>query len=105
MDVISNNEVEKFIQSLDTIPYGKVLKVLESLSKYGNMLGMPLSKYISDGVLGLRTRGNPEIRILYCFYNNQARLLIAYVKTSQKLPKNIFGKALLRKNALTPYNI
>jgi phage-related protein len=45
---------------------------------------MPHSKYLDDGLLELRIRGQREIRIFYCFHNNKAFLLHSFIKKTQK---------------------
>jgi phage-related protein len=100
MDVISSPEIQKLILSLDTATQAEAHRVVDALAKHGNLLGMPLSKYLTDGILELRTRGNPEIRILYCFINNKAYLLTGFIKKSQKLPKKALYKALIMKKML-----
>ncbi len=84
MQIILLDSVETFLGSLDAKEIAKVIRTIELLEEFGNDLGMPHSRHMSEGLLELRIRGNREIRIFYCFHNRQAVLLHACIKKTQK---------------------
>ncbi|MBP6881678.1 MAG: type II toxin-antitoxin system RelE/ParE family toxin [Candidatus Pacebacteria bacterium] len=84
MQIILLDFVETFLESLNAIEIAKVIRTIELLEEFGNDLGMPHSRHLSDGLLELRIRGTREIRIFYCFHKKQAVLLHAYIKKTQK---------------------
>lgn len=84
MQVILLDPVETFLESLDEKEIAKVIRTIELLEEFGNDLGLPHSRHMSDGLLELRIRGTREIRIFYCFHNKQAVLLHACIKKTQK---------------------
>lgn len=84
MQVILLDSVETFLESLNAKEIAKVIRTIELLEEFGNDLGMPHSRHLSDGLLELRIRGTREIRIFYCFHKKQAVLLHACIKKTQK---------------------
>lgn len=78
------NSVETFIEGLDEKEIAKVIRTIELLEEFGNNLGMPHSRHMSEGLLELRVRGIREIRIFYCFHKNKVVLLHACIKKTQK---------------------
>jgi phage-related protein len=84
MQIILLDSVETFLESLSTKEIAKVIRTIELLEEFGNDLGMPHSRHLSDGLLELRIRGTREIRIFYCFHKKQAVLLHACIKKTQK---------------------
>jgi phage-related protein len=84
MQIILLDFVETFLESLEAKEIAKVIHTIELLEEFGNHLGMPHSRHMSDGLLELRIRGTREIRIFYCFHNNKAVLLHACIKKTQK---------------------
>lgn len=84
MQIILLDSVERFLESLNAKEIAKVIRTIELLEEFGNDLGMPHSKHMSDGLLELRIRGTREIRIFYCFHKKQVVLLHACVKKTQK---------------------
>jgi phage-related protein len=84
MQIILLDFVETFLESLNAKEIAKVIRTIELLEEFGNDLGMPHSKHMSDGLLELRIRGTREIRIFYCFHKNKAVLLHACIKKTQK---------------------
>ena len=84
MQVILLDSVEAFLESLNEKEIAKVIRTVELLEEFGNDLGMPHSRHMSDGLLELRIRGTREIRIFYCFHMNKAVLLHACIKKTQK---------------------
>lgn len=84
MQIILLDLVGAFLESLDAKEIAKVIRTIELLEEFGNDLGMPHSRHMSDGLLELRIRGTREIRIFYCFHKNKAFLLHACIKKTQK---------------------
>ncbi len=84
MQIILHDFVETFLGSLHEKEIAKVIRTIELLEEFGNDLGMPHSRHMSDGLLELRIRGTREIIIFYCFYKNMAVLLHACIKKTQK---------------------
>ena len=100
MEIILLNTVETFLESLNTKEIAKVIRTIELLEEFGNNLGMPHSRHMSDGLLELRVRGTREIRIFYCFHEKQAVLLHAYIKKTQKAVDIEISKARAAKELL-----
>ena len=84
MQIILLDSVGVFFESLNAKEIAKVIRTIELLEEFGNDLGMPHSKHLSDGLLELRVRGTREIRVFYCFHKNKAVLLHACIKKTQK---------------------
>lgn len=84
MQIILLSSIETFLESLQEKEIAKVVRTIELLEEFGNDLGMPHSRHMSEGLLELRIRGTREIRIFYCFHKKQAVLLHAYIKKTQK---------------------
>lgn len=101
MYIQTNPEVEKFVYSLEKSTIAKTLRTIDLLEKFGNQLGMPHSKKVSDGIFELRIRGQQEVRIFYCFYKNQIHLLSGFVKKSQKTPQQELARARNKYKTLT----
>ncbi len=68
MQIILLDLVEAFLESLNEKEIAKVIRTIELLEEFGNDLGMPHSRHMSDGLLELRIRGTREVRIFYCFH-------------------------------------
>lgn len=100
MEVLHTSYATKFIDSLDSRSRGKVLKLIDFLQKFGNLLGMPHSKHIDVNLYELRARGQQEIRIFYTFRSNQAVLLHGFIKKSQKTPIGEINQAQKIKDLL-----
>lgn len=84
MQIILLDSVETFLEALNAKEIAKVIRTIELLEEFGNDLGMPHSRHLSDGLLELRIRGTREIRIFYCFNKKQAILLNGCIKKTQK---------------------
>lgn len=100
MEVILLDSVETFLESLNAKEVAKVIRTIELLEEFGNDLGMPHSRHLSDGLLELRIRGTREIRIFYCFHKKQVVLLHAYFKKTQKTLDQELNKARKTKQHL-----
>ena len=97
MDLIYHNGIQPFIQSLQKSSQYKLLRQIDLLEKYGHQLGMPHVRKIDDNLYELRSRGSQEVRILFCFYNQQCYLLHAFIKKTQKTPMKEIQTAIKRK--------
>ena len=62
---------------------------------------MPYSKKLLTNLYELRVRGRQKVRIFYCFYQNQAIIVHAFIKKSQKTPQKEIKTALNRIALLT----
>jgi len=82
-----DSSLRKFYSTLDESTIAKVLNTVDWLERFGNNLGMPHSKKITKNLFELRTRGRPEVRILYTFKKSEAILLHGFIKKSQKIPR------------------
>lgn len=100
MDITLLDSVETFLSSLTQKELAKAIRTIELLEEFGNDLGMPHSKHMSDGLLELRVRGLREIRIFYCFHKSKAVLLHACIKKSQKTLDKELSKARTAKDHL-----
>lgn len=84
MKIVVLTNVEVFVDKLTPTEVAKLLHTVELLEKFGNMLGLPHSRHMGDGILELRIRGKREIRILYCFHTQSAVLLHIFIKKTEK---------------------
>jgi len=96
-----SSDVDDFIKSLDLSTSAKVVRAVELLKLYGHLLSMPHSKKIAPGIFELRTRGQQEARIFYCFHKGNAILLHGFIKKSQKIPPGELKLAISRFQTLT----
>lgn len=94
--------VDEFIKKQQPRGQSKIVHNIGLLQNYGNMLGMPHSKLLGKGLYELRIRGKEEIRIFYCFMQNQTiYLLHAFKKQTQETPVKELNLALKRKQEVT----
>lgn len=102
MDVIFlNPKTETQLLSLEKPSISKSLKLIKLLQTFGNQLRMPYSKQIFHNLYELRGRGNQEIRIFYCFHQDQAVIVHFFIKKSQKTPQKEIETALAKISILT----
>ena len=94
-------KIEKFLNSLELPASSKSAKYIKLLETYGNNIGMPYSKQLFPNLYELRVRGQQEIRIFYCYHRNQAVILHAFMKKSQKTPHTEIETAQNRIRSLT----
>lgn len=96
MEVIfEDDKTYDFLQSLGDIEVARVNKALVLLEKYGNNLRYPHTKKVERGIFELRILGDKSIRILFCFHNNRAVVLHAFVKKSQQISAKELKRAKL----------
>lgn len=80
----------------------KITHLLDLLTTYGNMLGLPHSKALGGGLYEIRIRGKEEIRIFYCFSQDKTiYLLHAFKKQTKETPIKDLTLALQRKEEVT----
>ena len=96
-----NPKLQEYLYSFDKATLSKIVKLTDLLEMFGEKIGMPYSKHISHNLYELRIRGNREVRILYCFYNQNAVLVHAFVKKPQKTPQKEINIAVSRIKLLT----
>lgn len=83
-----------FLLSFDDVTVAKILGDLELLDELGYLLRPPKSKKIAKDLYELRVFGDISIRIFYTFYKNEILILHAFIKKSQKIPKQELGKVI-----------
>ena len=102
MDVIFfNQKVKNSLYSFEGDSLSKIIKYIDLLKTFGHQLRMPYSKMILRNLYELRVHGQQEVRIFYCFHHNQAVVVHAFIKKSQKTPQKEIDTALSRINTLT----
>ncbi|MBC1458175.1 hypothetical protein HB850_10430 [Listeria newyorkensis] len=74
--------------------YKKVEKHLLFLEVAGSELRAPKSKYVRNHIFELRP---DNIRILYCFHEQEAICLVYFVKKRDALPEHIIKQAEERR--------
>lgn len=100
----SNGEkpVDEFIKKQQPQSRSKIAHNVRLLQQYGNMLGLPHSKALGNGLYELRIRGKEELRIFYCFIQQKAiYLLHAFKKQKQQTSQKDLDLALSRMKGLT----
>ncbi len=100
MQVILQDSVSTFLESLNPKELAKAIRTIELLEEFGNDLGMPHSRHMAHGLLELRVRGTREVRIFYCFHKDKAVLLHAFIKKTQKSPIQEIDRARRAKDSL-----
>ena len=89
-----------FLFNLDDVSVAKIIKSLELLEKYCNTIKYPHTKYITEGIFELRIIGVKHIRIFFIFKNNEAFILHAFIKKTEKTPNKEIDYVLSLKNRL-----
>ena len=87
MEVVYVVKVKKFIESLDDVLAFRGARSIDSLERYGHLLGMPVSKALGKGLFELRITGINHIRIFYSFHKGSACILHAIFKQQRSIPK------------------
>ena len=74
----------------------KIDRGIAMLREFGNILRMPHSEHLKDGIFQLRTQlGNDISRVLYFFYDGQELIFTnGFVKKTQVTPPNEIEKAM-----------
>lgn len=98
--IFFNYQLQEFIQELPKQSSAKTGRLIDLLELFGNNLTMPYSKQLDDNLYELRARGQQEIRILYCYKNNNAVIVHIFIKKTQKTPRKEIKIALKRISLL-----
>lgn len=99
--IFFNPKIETQLLSLEKPSISKSLKLIQLLKMFGDKLRMPYSKHILNNLYELRGRGSQEVRIFYCFHQNQAVIVHFFIKKSQKTPQKEIETALAKISVLT----
>ncbi len=105
MEIVFLDSVDTFLSDLSPKEIAKAIRIIGLLKVFGNDLGMPQSKHLSDGLFELRIPGKRAVRILYCFHRNEAVLLHAFIKKTQKTSKKELSTGKAAKDRLHLYNL
>ncbi len=100
MKIVVATKVQEFVSSLESQSYVRVIKSIDLLEKYGYLLSFPQSRAFGNGLFELRVHGQSEIRLFYCYANDCAYILHAFLKKSQKTPTSEITKAKRIRKAL-----
>lgn len=81
---------QDYLDSVDKKLRAKILWAVSLLEKNGNMLGMPYSEYLDDGIFELRSKQGSDIsRVLYFFCIGRKIILThGFTKKTNKVPKS-----------------
>lgn len=82
--------IKDYLDSVDKKLRAKILWTIGLLETNGNVLGMPYSEYLDDGIFELRIKHGSDIsRVLYFFYIGRRIILThGFTKKSNKVPKS-----------------
>jgi phage-related protein len=82
--------IEEYLNSVDVKMRAKIAWTIGLLEENGNMLGMPYSEHLEDGIFELRTKISSNIsRVLYFFYVGKKIILTnGFTKKTNKAPKS-----------------
>jgi len=94
-----NESVENDILSMPPYIQARMLKLLELIEKHGANLGSPHTEPMGDGLFEVRAKAKEGIgRSLYCYMKGRHIVILhAFVKKSNKTPKNELDLARKRK--------
>lgn len=88
-----DEEIEKFIKSLQKSSKSKLSRLTRLLIEHGPSLGMPHSRKLSPRLYELRIRGRQEIRFFYFCKANVIIILHGFIKKTQKIPQRELDQA------------
>ena len=82
--------IKDYLDSVDKKLRAKILWTIGLLEANGNMLGMPYSEHLDDGIFELRTKQGSDIsRVLYFFCIGRKIILThGFTKKTKKVPKS-----------------
>ena len=82
--------VKNYLDSIDKKMRAKMLRTIGLLETNGNMLGMPYSEYLDDGIFELRSKQGSDIsRVLYFFCIGRKIILThGFTKKTNKVPRS-----------------
>lgn len=89
-----------YLFALDDVSVEKIIKSVGLLEKYGHTIRYPHTKHVTDGVFELRVIGARSIRIFFVFKHDEAIILHAVVKKTQKLSRKDIDYVIHLKNKL-----
>lgn len=97
VDFVSKDAVDEFLE----LPSGiraRISHIIEMLKIYGNTLGEPHTKNLSDGFFEIRAKSKEGVaRSIYCYQDKKRILiLISAVKKQDRLPKSVIQIAKKR---------
>lgn len=101
-DLDGNNPVKEFISEQNSKLQAKIIYDLKRLDGLGSAARKPLSSYIEDGILEMRTiQGNNISRIFYFFiFGDKIIMTNGYIKKTQKVDTK---ELMLAKNRRDKY--
>lgn len=92
--------VKEFIDGLDIGLQSKAIASMDMLACAGNMLRMPYSRYLADGLFELRIeRCGIAVRLLYFFHGRTAVITNGFVKKTKATPLRQLKLARARRTA------
>ena len=100
-DLDGSNPVQDFILDIKDVKLqAKIIFDLKRLDDLGNKAKFPLSRYVGDGILEMRTQqGNNISRVFYFFiFGDKIVMTNGYIKKSQKADKNELKIAKKRRD-------
>ena len=103
-DENSKSPVDEFLDELKQSNiklYVKTMRTLGLLESFGNMLTMPYSRYLRDGIYELRTIQGNNITRLFYFFERERIIIVDHgsVKKTQKTPREDIELAIIRKRS------
>jgi len=96
MPLVLSRETAKFISTLQKPTQAKWVRNLNLLSQYGNKLGMPHVKRITNNLSELRIRGKQEVRAFFTCIYGTIFVMHAFIKKTNKIPSREIKTALKR---------
>jgi phage-related protein len=90
------DDIQDFLMSFDGATVNKISKSLELLDELGLHLGPPHTKKIQKDLYELRILSVHSMRIFYTFRSDTLYILHAFVKKTQKTPRQEISTALGR---------
>jgi len=98
VDTDGNIPVKRFIHSLNLKEQARIYAYIRQLKREGSNLRRPMADYLRSGIYELRPQKN---RIFYFFYlKDNAVLVHAIKKKTEKIPENDLKLCLKRKNQI-----
>lgn len=80
--------VEEHLDSLPIKMRIKIMANIELLRKKGNMLRMPYTESLTDGIYELRTKLGSDIERVFFFFLDERKIILThgFIKKTQKTP-------------------
>jgi len=97
-----SKKVEKETLEFPQKILAKLLHIFELIQELGPTVGEPYVKYLDNGLLEIRAKGQEGIgRSIFCYQKAQKIVILhSFIKKSQKTPKKELEIALQRKKEL-----